>query len=151
MIFIENKDSTLQGIYCHHDGYIGHVGEYLVKHYDTEEKVRELVALGAISSLSDTVEKTKQDAYHYCANEDLDIREYTNFSELTYADYEEYNYIFKNNEWYLLADRKNIKLKDILKIYEILDKLDIEMYEDNKIAIASVFDELVEYKNKVAQ
>lgn len=42
---------TIEAIYCHRDGNPEYVGFILKKHYTTEEKVRELIALGGLSSL----------------------------------------------------------------------------------------------------
>lgn len=50
-IAIQNTDGTVTGIYCHWDGYISHNGRILKEHYDTEERVRALLALGHLSSL----------------------------------------------------------------------------------------------------
>lgn len=38
-------------VYCHWDGYPGHVGAILVRHYEKLEKARELVSYGDMSSL----------------------------------------------------------------------------------------------------
>lgn len=147
-ISIKNQDDTISSIYCNFDGYIDGVGETLAKHYTNEDKIRDLINLGAISALRPEIDKTKLESYHFEDGEDLVINTYKDEKSIKC---QEFNYLFSNNEWHLLADRKNIKLKDILKIFEILDKLDIDMDEDNKIAIASVFDELVEYKNSFAK
>lgn len=50
-IGILNKDNTVTSIYCHWDGYLDHVGSVLTTYYNTEEKVRELISLGCLSSL----------------------------------------------------------------------------------------------------
>ncbi len=50
-IAIQNADGTVSGIYCHWDGYLSHNGQILQDHYADEAKVRELIALGNISSL----------------------------------------------------------------------------------------------------
>ncbi len=50
-IGIQNKDGTITSIYCHHDGYPKGVGEVLVNHYKTEEKIRKLLELGDMSSI----------------------------------------------------------------------------------------------------
>lgn len=42
--------------YCHHDGYVQHVGRILLDHYKTVEDVRKLVLLGDLSSLGLTPE-----------------------------------------------------------------------------------------------
>jgi hypothetical protein len=50
-IAIENADGTVTGIYCHWDGYLSNNGRILQESYTDEAKVRELIALGDISSL----------------------------------------------------------------------------------------------------
>ena len=50
-IAIANTDGTVTGIYCHWDGYTSYVGRILQDYYTTEAKVRELIALGDLSSL----------------------------------------------------------------------------------------------------
>lgn len=54
-IAIQNEDGTVTGIYCHWDGYTSHNGRILQENYTDEAKVRELIALGDISSLGKTV------------------------------------------------------------------------------------------------
>lgn len=54
-IAIQNADGTVTGIYCHWDGYLSHNGDILQNHYNTEEAVRELIGLGDLSSLGETV------------------------------------------------------------------------------------------------
>jgi hypothetical protein len=50
-IAIENADGSVTGIYCHWDGYLSYNGRILQDHYTDEAKVRELIALGDLSSL----------------------------------------------------------------------------------------------------
>ena len=54
-IAIENADGTVTGIYVHWDGYLSNNGRILAENYTTEEQVRELIALGDLSSLGETV------------------------------------------------------------------------------------------------
>ena len=54
-IAIQNEDGTVTGIYCHWDGYLSHNGQILAENYTTEAAVRELIALGDLSSLGETV------------------------------------------------------------------------------------------------
>ena len=54
-IAIENADGTVTGIYCHWDGYLSHNGRILQENYTDEAAVRELIALGDLSSLGETV------------------------------------------------------------------------------------------------
>lgn len=50
-------------IYCHHDGYLDGVGLTLRKHYLDQAKIDELILLGNISSLNESMEITKETAY----------------------------------------------------------------------------------------
>lgn len=62
-IAICNEDGSVTGIYCHWDGYLSHNGRILAENYTTEAAVRELIALGDLSSLGETVgEKTNFNA-----------------------------------------------------------------------------------------
>jgi hypothetical protein len=54
-IAIQNADGSVTGIYCHWDGYLSHNGKILQDHYADEAKVRELIALGDISSLGEEI------------------------------------------------------------------------------------------------
>jgi hypothetical protein len=61
-IAIENQDGSVTSIYCHWDGQIYSNGRILNKNYTTKDKVEELIALGNLSSLDETIERTV--AYH---------------------------------------------------------------------------------------
>lgn len=50
-IGIINENGTVEVIYCHWDGSPSTNGKILLEHYTTNEKVRELINLGAISTL----------------------------------------------------------------------------------------------------
>lgn len=64
-IGIQNADGSVTAIYCHWDGYPSWNGKMLKDHYADEAKVRELIALGDISSLQKEVgEKHPFDTYH---------------------------------------------------------------------------------------
>lgn len=54
-IAIRNADNTYLSVYCHWDGYPSHVGAMLQKHYETEDKIRALLAGGDFSSLKNSV------------------------------------------------------------------------------------------------
>lgn len=51
-ISIRNEDGSYTGIYCHWDGYLSNNGRILEQHYADETKIRQLMALGHISSLA---------------------------------------------------------------------------------------------------
>ena len=50
-ISIKTPEGKYNQIYCHFDGYLSHVGKTLIDHYNTPERVNQLIALGNISSL----------------------------------------------------------------------------------------------------
>ena len=55
MIGIENSDGTIEAIYCHCDGAPEDKGPVLTAFYDSEKKVRELIALGDLSILGEEI------------------------------------------------------------------------------------------------
>lgn len=52
---IWNEDGSLDVIYCHWDGYPSYNGALLLHHYQDPEKIPELIALGDISLLAESV------------------------------------------------------------------------------------------------
>lgn len=51
----ENGQSQVVAVYCHFDGYPEGVGKKLLEHYHDREKVKELIALGALSYIEKEV------------------------------------------------------------------------------------------------
>jgi len=45
-------EGHIRANYCHSDGYVQHHAPILLEHYNTQERVDELLALGALSRLS---------------------------------------------------------------------------------------------------
>lgn len=58
MIAVQNVDGTILSVYAHWDGYLENNGRILLEKYNTEDKVRELISKGDISSLGDTIAET---------------------------------------------------------------------------------------------
>lgn len=123
-IWIQNADGTFEGIYCHWDGYIDGVGATLAHHYTDECKVRNLISLGAISSLEERtgVAFLPQDhtfdtpvsgftiAYHRDRGDGLVIYKENNQAATLQ---EEYNYVFINGLWYVAFDGTNGKYETV--------------------------------------
>ena len=93
-----NENDIYLGIYCHWDGYIRNgIGEELVEHYDTHEKVLNLMACGDCSRIVDSViayypqRGNKKENWNIC-------RPYS-FDEPTFRG--SYSYLFENGEWYV--------------------------------------------------
>ena len=96
-IALEFADGTVEQVYCHWDGYLEHNGKILTEHYLDPFKLKELVALGAFSSLCESVEETKGGAYHDWRGEELVINRYKNADEyFDCSQQEEYDYILRN-------------------------------------------------------
>jgi hypothetical protein len=98
-IALEFADGTVEQVYCHWDGYLEHNGKILAEHYMDPFKVKQLLALGAFSSLDETVEETKGTAYHFSRGEEMSINKYKNVGEyFVEGQQEEYDYILRNVE-----------------------------------------------------
>ena len=107
-IAIQNADGTVTGIYCHWDGYLSYNGRILKENYNTEAKVRELIALGQLSALGETIgEKVDFNnapdgqciAYGRDRGEiDSDAETFNTWTDLLNLSGQEYNYLFVPDE-----------------------------------------------------
>ena len=113
------ENGAVKSIYCHNDGYIEHNGDILYRCYSTDDEVQALIALGALSSLDETIGiKTNFDipepdqciAYHRDRGEELVI---SASSEAFFKNWEDYNYLFKNGEWLVSCGVTNYRLKPL--------------------------------------
>ena len=107
-IAIKQKDGKYKQIYCHWDGYLSHNGNVLLNHYNTPEKVKELIALGDLSILDKNIgekidfedselrEKNEQClAYHRDREEDYFIKIYHSDEDFRKnSQTGEYDYLF---------------------------------------------------------
>lgn len=59
LIFQEQQDGTLKGIYCHYDGYLQYNGVILSESYSDPKKVAKLLELGNLSSLGEGLEASE--------------------------------------------------------------------------------------------
>ena len=57
-IAIVNQDGSITGIYCHWDGYPEYVGKMLLNHYNNVGIINELMDLGDLSILSESLYST---------------------------------------------------------------------------------------------
>lgn len=113
-----NDGDSFRSIYCHYDGYPEYMGRQLPNHYNTTEIVNELINLGDISFLMDTIDETRPLSY-YEKGEDLVIKSSPNLASLlgTFMNSdEEYLYLWDNNKWKLLNKHKvKDQLLDMVK------------------------------------
>ena len=100
----------IKTIYAHWDGYLSHNGKILLEHYTTREKIEALLDLGALSVLAESIEKPKGHSFDKAVSgytvfygrdrgeDGVEARIYTNFEDIPF---EEYNYLFKDDVWYV--------------------------------------------------
>ena len=105
-IGIELNDGSILSAYHHWDGYPQWLGRILETHYNTKEKVADLIDGGDMSSCwSDSVwGKPFADGRKYGPETYADRGEdcpprYDNNIEEFFSDGEEFSYIFRNGEW----------------------------------------------------
>jgi hypothetical protein len=104
-------------VYCHWDGYPSNMGPLLTKHYNTIEKVKELLALGDLSSLGSKVkpEPGQEHSFNKPAP-DVTVAYHRDRGEpLRFSgnQSEEYNYVFDGNQWYLKEEDALLPLNDM--------------------------------------
>ena len=139
-IGIELPNGVVHSIYSHWDGYPEHNGTLLSEHYNTRERVSELIALGDISSLKPRVKpndneehsfnKVVEDvtvAYHRDRGEEYSLpRVDLNKDEFKESDVEEWGYLFtKENEWVVVESYAE-KGRYFDKLENVLKKLEVE-------------------------
>ena len=105
-IGLELNDGSILSVYHHWDGYPEWLGRILTTHYNTKEKVAELIDGGDMSSCwNDTVwgeshaDGVKYGPEYYSARgEDCPPRYDNNLQEF-FSDNEEYGYVYTNAGW----------------------------------------------------
>jgi len=106
-IGIQLKDESVLSVYHHWDGYPEWLGRILTTHYNTKEKVAELIDGGDMSTCwTDKVwGKDRTDGQKYGPETYADRGENCPPSLMTMSEYlnkknnEEYAYIFRDGEW----------------------------------------------------
>jgi len=105
-IGIELKDGSILSAYHHWDGYPEWLGRILTTHYNTKEKVSELIDGGDMSSCwtESSWGSVRPDLgygpeYYSARGEDCPPRLDADMDEF-FSDNEEYSYIFRNGNWY---------------------------------------------------
>lgn len=119
-----NGDGTITSIYVHFDGYPNYMGPKLTGNYNTEEKLKKLLALGDLSSLEpnltppEGVKHTFMDPHpettvSYYRDRGEPWKEtrpitYRNKAQYAREDSVSYKYLFnpKTNKWYYTHGQK---------------------------------------------
>lgn len=124
-IGLELKNGSILSVYHHWDGYPEWLGRILKTHYNTREKVAELIDGGDMSSCwtdsrwDDSADGSYGPQYYSQRGDncpprlDADLCEY-----LLPEDSEEYSYLFRNGEWvcYNMNQFDDSKLPKIVEI-----------------------------------
>jgi hypothetical protein len=122
-IAVQHQDGTVSQIYAHWDGYLSNNGNILYNSYTSCEQVEALVALGDVSSLSDTIDDTEFYMRDRDEVDDCDARKFDSLDAF-YLNYQEedYNYLFANGLWLVefhLTNRKFILLSEAFTLKEL--------------------------------
>lgn len=141
-IALEFADGTVEQIYCHWDGYLEHNGKILAKHYSDPFKLRDLIDLGAISSLKPEVGE-KQDfdkretqnenwtlAYARDRGEKLRVNKFKDLKDYyEHCQGEEYDYILSPRngkpQWYVrfrASEGNWIPIEHAFELYAIAEE-----------------------------
>ncbi len=94
-IGIQLSDESVLSVYHHWDGYPEWLGRILKTHYNTKDKVAELIDGGDMSTCWN---EDNQPEYYSARGEDCPPRLDANKYDYL-AEGEEYAYLFVNNEW----------------------------------------------------
>lgn len=123
-----STEDGYKSIYCHWDGAPSNNGKILLEHYDTEEKVKALIALGSLSSLDKKIAPNEGDKHSFCKPaKNVTVAYHRDRGEgnkpiiahyealySVYEEGEEYNYMFEEGEWYVVTKTDPILLRDIM-------------------------------------
>jgi hypothetical protein len=123
-IGLELKDGSIVSAYHHYDGFPEWLGRILNTHYNTREKVAELIDGGDMSSAwtnagfnNETVEQGP--LYYSSRGEDCPPRLDADLCEfLLPNNSEEYAYVFRNGQWvcYNMNKFDDTKLPEVVSI-----------------------------------
>ena len=122
-------EDKFRTIYCHWDGYLDHNGRVLLEHYNTPEKLDELLALGSISFLAPKVNPDPDRPHTFDEPQDDVTRAYARdrgdelhpAQDLTYKEltdersWADYVYVFgEDGKWrYTQPWQEDKSLKDL--------------------------------------
>lgn len=96
---------TYRYVYCHHDGYLRHNGDILLRNYTTIDEVKQLVEGGDMSTLAISPQLTS-----YYNDSESSVRELTYFDilEIELSSGIEYIYFFiQNKGWFYTKNMKD--------------------------------------------
>lgn len=121
-IALEYADGTVGQVYCHWDGYLDNNGKILYNHYQDPFKLRELLDLGDISSLSTEI-GAAHDFDERGAGTTFYMRDRgeTGCEQKMFKDFEDYKENFQHEEYaYILRKDGHWYVKQYSNEFELL-------------------------------
>ena len=124
-IGLELADGSILSAYSHWDGYPEWMGRILRTHYNTKEKVADLIDGGDMSSpwtdghCDDNTDGSYGPEYYYKRGDNCPPRLDADLCEYLLPDNsEEFAYVFRNGDWvcYNMNQFDNTKLPEIVEI-----------------------------------
>ena len=117
-IMITSDWKNFASAYCHWDGGLWYVGEVLNKHYNDTDTILDLVALGDMSSLKETVEETATDEKNVYKESGGEVEMKTEENLFIPSCGEEFLYVWDTNQemWFVgtyYTSTPNLRLLDI--------------------------------------
>jgi hypothetical protein len=128
-IAVVNEQGDVFMVYCHWDGYLEFNGRLLLDFHNSLDSAAKLVSLGDLSVLAPRIEPIGEHSfdnpeegtciYYGRDRGELDTgpKQFWNLEMYRLAgEFEEYNYIFKDNDWYLY----NLNKKSFALVRELM-------------------------------
>lgn len=110
-IGILNEDGSVLSVYCHWDGYPSYVGGILLNHYSNQDKIREMMSHGDMSSIGPEIGEKHDfngrpdDSCTFYGRdrgeEGVEAKLKKDEAEYSRTLSEQYMYLFKNGSWYV--------------------------------------------------
>lgn len=100
LISTVTPDKRCRAIYCHYDGSPKCVGDTLLNYYTDQEKINDLISLGKLVSLRESLEESFTQSFHYIRGDDIEIIELESIDKLKNVDvWQIYTYLWDGDKW----------------------------------------------------
>jgi len=121
--YYDTETSLIHCVYCHSDGYPSWNGKILLENYNDDDKIKELISFGDMSSLNKNIHPTGPHTFNYNNREegvcvfygrdrgysDVEAKIFTNEEDfLKYGD-NDYTYYYKDSVWLFKHYKGNFK------------------------------------------
>ena len=132
--YIDKDSNEYKIIYVHYDGGFNHTGEILFEKYNSYKKAKDLVSLNHLQQVNKEI------------NQCIKLEDAEDFKQEPKPS-RNYNYLFKNNEWYYIENNyfnektgsfynENNKWKKLSNIFnENINNIGIRINDDFVISI----------------